>query len=217
MLDLFYQKNDYVWVSDGILSSEECDSIIKEAGPKMEDSETLDAEEARSDSEEYEFKDWRTSTGAGIFRQDYNSQQDFFSVLEKIEKVVESITGLPSSHQEQLQVLRYLPGQEYKVHHDFFHEGSDYYERVIEEGGQRLYSVVFYLNTVIKGGETHFPKLDDLKISPVMGRAVLFKNTIDGIPLYESLHAGLTPTVGEKWIAVKWVRESICESNYPPK
>ena len=138
-------------------------------------------------------------------------------VLEKIEKVVESITGLPSSHQEQLQVLRYFPGQEYKVHHDFFHEGSDYYERVIKEGGQRLYSIMFYLNTVTKGGETHFPKLDNLKVSAIKGRALLFKNTIDGIPLYESLHAGLAPVDDTKWIAVKWVRESICESNYPPK
>ena len=217
MLDLFFQKNDYVWISDGVLSSEECDSIIKEAEPKMEDSVTLDSEEARADSEDYEFKDWRTSMGTGIFRKDYNSQQDFFSVLEKIEKVVESISGLPPSHQEQLQVLRYFPGEEYKVHHDFFDEGSDYYERVTKEGGQRLYSIMFYLNTVTKGGETHFPKLDNLKVSAVKGRALFFKNTIDGIPLYESLHAGLAPIDDTKWIAVKWVRESVCESNYPPK
>ena len=205
MLDLFFQKNKYVWVSDGILSREECSSLIKEAEPQLYNSDTLDAEEKSGD---YRFKNWRTSSGCGIYKKDYNSQQDFFSVLEKIEKVVESISGLPSSHQEHLQVLRYYPDEEYKVHHDWFAEGADYYERVIKEGGQRLFTVVFYLNTVEKGGETHFPKLDDLKIKPVEGRAILFKNTVDGAPLYESMHAGLSPVDGVKWVAVKWVRES---------
>jgi prolyl 4-hydroxylase len=205
VLDLFYRKNKYVWVSDGILSGEESLSLMKEAEPQLHDSDTLDAEENSGD---YRFKDWRTSSGCGIYKKDYNSQQDFFCVLEKIEKVVESITGLPSSHQEHLQVLRYHPDQEYKVHHDWFAEGTDYYERVIKEGGQRLFTVMFYLNTVKKGGETHFPKLNDLKIKPVMGRAILFHNTADGAPLYESMHAGLPPVDDVKWVAVKWVRES---------
>ena len=178
MLDLFFQKNEYVWISDGILSDFECDSIIREAEPKMSSSETLDSMEAR-ESGEYEFQDWRTSTDTGIYRQDYNSQQEFFSVLEKTEKVVESVTGLPSSHQEPLQVVKYLPGQEYKPHHDWFAEGADFYEKLMADAGQRVYTVMFYLNTVIKGGETHFPKLDDLKIKAVKGRAILFKNTID--------------------------------------
>lgn len=205
MLDLFYKKNKYVWVSDGVLSREECSSLIKEAEPQLSDSDTLEAEENSGD---YRFKNWRTSSGCDLYKKNYNSQQDFFRVLEKIEKVIESITGLPSSHQEHLQILRYHPGEEYKVHHDFFVEETDYYERVIKEGGQRLFSVMFYLNTVAEGGETHFPKLDDLKIKPVEGRAIMFQNTVEGVPLYESLHAGLPPVNDVKWLAVKWVRES---------
>lgn len=39
--------------------------------------------------------------------------------------------------------------------------------------GLRLATMIFFLNTVEEGGELHFP-LQDLKVQPVQGRAVIF-------------------------------------------
>ena len=125
----------------------------------------------------------------------------------KIKTVVESYTGLPMQHQEQVHIVKYDVGGEYKSHHDFFHENTDYYDAVMERGGQRVYSCLFYLNDDFEGGETYFNKVK-YTVKPKKRKLVVWNNlNEDGTPNKNSMHAGLPVTKGEKWICIVWVRE----------
>jgi hypothetical protein len=116
-------------------------------------------------------------------------------------------TGVPVEHGEGFQVLHYQPGGEYQPHFDFFNPGRSGEARQLEVGGQRVATLVIYLNSVQAGGATGFPKLG-LEVAPVKGNAVFFVyKRPDGTLDEDTLHAGLPVERGEKWIATKWLRE----------
>jgi len=103
--------------------------------------------------------------------------------------------------------IRYQVGGQYKLHHDFFHPNTDYYEECVRRGGQRKKTALIYLNENFKGGETDFPKLNT-RVTPKTGKLVVWDNLDDqGNPLKDSLHAGLPVTEGTKYIVVIWIRE----------
>jgi len=201
MIDFFSQINEDLWISDGILSDKECRLLITEAKPLLSKSTILKKKNSDPSISEY-----RTSNTATLEKTNYSTQHEGYDVISKIEKVVQSLSFLPIENQEPLQVLQYSRGNEYKEHHDFFHEGTDYYEEQIKKGGQRLFSVLFYLNNVSGGGETCFPKWD-FNVTPREGRVVFWRNYKLG-PIFESLHKAEPVVGGSKWVAVKWVREA---------
>lgn len=51
-----------------------------------------------------------------------------------------------------MQILHYENGQKYEPHFDYFHDKSNQ-----ELGGHRVATVLMYLSSVEKGGETVFP------------------------------------------------------------
>ena len=174
----------------GALSNEDCQAIIDCAGERLEQSGLLGTQR----------ENYRTSSGAWLRPNDLPEQ------VGKLRGIVSDITGLPATHQESVQVLRYEVGQEYREHQDFWHPNTDYYDAQMERGGQRSWSVMVYLNTVEGGGGTGFPKLG-LAVEAEEGKLLAWQNTIDGELNYDSLHAGLPVTAGRKWVAVTWVRE----------
>lgn len=73
-------------------------------------------------------------------------------------------------------------------------------------GGQRVATVLVYLNGVSTGGGTYFPKLD-ARYTPVAGRAlVFFPCTVDGKLDPLALHTA-EKAVDEKWVCQVWVRQ----------
>jgi prolyl 4-hydroxylase len=128
---------------------------------------------------------------------------------------------VPMENQEGMQILRYINGQKYEPHHDYF---SDKYNQDPKHGGQRLVTVLMYLTTVEEGGETVFPwsepkvtgpqwsecAKEGLAVKPVRGDAVMFFSlNPDGTEDPTSLH-GSCPTVkGEKWSATKWIHTGV--------
>ena len=113
--------------------------------------------------------------------------------------------GLPLVNAEQLTVLRYAPGEEYRPHRDALGPAS--IEADHPESGNRLRTICVYLNPVESGGQTHFPSADR-SIEPRPGSAVVFDNLLaGGGPDPDSLHAGLPVARGEKWLATLWLRE----------
>jgi hypothetical protein len=127
----------------------------------------------------------------------------------KIEKIVEKESGLPIENQEKIHIVKYNIGGEYKPHHDFFHPDTDYYKNTMGNSGQRVFSFLFYLNDNFTGGETDFPT-KKIQITPKLGRLLIWRNlNEDGSLDYESFHAGLPVEMGEKYIAIVWVRENI--------
>jgi prolyl 4-hydroxylase len=177
-------------VLENILSAEECDELIELARPRLQRALTVDSEGR------HQVDQRRTSEGM------------FFTLNEvplvgRIEQRLATLLGVPASHGEGLQILHYLPGQEYEPHFDWFDPEQPGYGAITAVGGQRIASVVMYLNTPAHGGGTAFPEIG-LTVTARRGAAVYFA--------YESgdsssLHAGLPVLQGEKWIATKWLRE----------
>ncbi|WP_420145801.1 prolyl hydroxylase family protein [Sphingobium sp.] len=118
-----------------------------------------------------------------------------------------ALTGLPSRHGETLQGQRYAPGQEYKVHCDYFPVTASYWPRMRDSGGQRTWTTMIYLSPVEAGGETHFPQCEFM-VPPVEGMILIWNNmTRDGAPNRFSLHAARPVERGTKYVVTKWFRE----------
>lgn len=116
------------------------------------------------------------------------------------------MTKAPRANFEPAQVCRYDYGQFYKAHYDAFDLTTQPGRRCAETGGQRIATVLIYLNTVEKGGHTTFPKLN-LKFSPIRGRALIFfPATLDGSLDTLALHCG-EDAIEEKWLCQVWIRQ----------
>lgn len=153
-----------------------------------------------------------TETGAPYTMPDRISdtasfQRGEFPWLAEVEEAIAKMTGFPVDHGEPFQVQRYNPGGLYRPHFDYFppeQSGSASHMRV---GGQRVATVILYLSEPENGGATLFPNLG-LRIYPVIGRALFFRNTLPtGQVDPRTLHGGEEVVSGIKWIATKWIRE----------
>lgn len=179
-----------VRVLENLLTADECDDLIGEAKPRLARALTVDVDGRHQVDER------RTSQGM------------FFAIgetplVQKIEQRIADLLAMPVSHGEGLQILHYQPGQEYEPHFDWFNPEQPGFSAVTARGGQRIASVVMYLNTPEEGGGTAFPRIG-LTVTAMRGSAVYFAyDTGDEA----SLHAGLPVIKGEKWIATKWLRE----------
>ena len=123
-------------------------------------------------------------------------------LVRSLNQRIAALTGIPLENQEPLQVLHYRPGEEYVPHHDAFTPGNPQ----LEHGGNRIATVILYLNSVPAGGGTFFPEMD-MRVFPHAGLGLFFRSVKDGQVLQKSLHAGEPVLQGEKWIATKWIRE----------
>jgi len=128
-------------------------------------------------------------------------------IVGHICRCLSALVGMPTSHAEPISVLRYLPGEEYKSHYDYFTVDEQGMPQVQDTNGQRIVTVFMYLNKTDAGGETEFPRLA-IKVLPEKGKAVAFLNCdAKGQPDLDTLHAGLPVIRGEKWLATLWFRE----------
>lgn len=116
--------------------------------------------------------------------------------------------GLPPANAETLQGQRYEPGQQFRAHCDYFHENAEYWERMLETGGQRTWTAMVYLNDVEEGGATWFPRAG-VRFKPKKGMMLIWNNMMeDGAPNYDTLHEGMRVIEGTKYIVTKWFREN---------
>ncbi|WP_329742386.1 2OG-Fe(II) oxygenase [Dyella sp. A6] len=177
-------------VFDELLTTDECEALIELAKPRLQRARTVNVDGGQ------QIDPNRTSNGM------------FFALgeeplIRRIEARIAALLGIPVDHGEGLQVLHYLPGQQYEPHQDWFDPHQPGYAAITATGGQRIGSLVMYLNTPAAGGGTAFPEIG-LTVTAQRGAAVCF--TYEGGDA-ASLHAGLPVIKGEKWIATKWLRE----------
>lgn len=127
--------------------------------------------------------------------------------IRQIDQYIAASLGIPPEHGETMQGQRYAPGQHFRAHHDYFHEGESYWPRMQASGGQRTWTAMIYLNDVEEGGATWFPQ-GGLRVNPRKGLLLAWNNMApDGSPNTRTLHEGMSVVAGVKYIVTKWFRE----------
>ena len=182
-------------VLTNVLSAEECEHLIALARPRLTPSTVVDP--GTGDKRPAEYRD-----SEGMFFAPGETP-----LIAALDARFSQIMNSPVDHGEGLQVLRYGPGTRYTPHFDFLVPRNAASEQSLRRSGQRVSSLVAYLNDVPGGGETTFPRAG-LSVCPQRGNAVYFeycnsRGQVDA----ESLHAGAPVTAGEKWAVTKWMRE----------
>lgn len=180
-------------VAEQFLAPELCDWLVARAAPKMARARTFAAslDEARNNSvAEFNFV-------------------EIDMVLTLVRERIATLSGLPARGLENTQVLHYATGQRFAPHYDFLYPDSPDGAARIAEAGQRVATFLVYLSDDFDGGETEFPKLD-WRYRGAKGDAILFWNLReDGEVDLQTLHAGLAPTRGEKWLLSQWIRKAL--------
>jgi prolyl 4-hydroxylase len=143
----------------------------------------------------------RTSRGTGFGLLDTDL------VVTVLRARMAAAAGLGAATFEPVNVLNYQVGQQYEPHYDFLNPDQPALARTLALQGQRVATVLTYLNGDYEGGETRFPELD-WSFKANAGDALLFFNVDKaGRPVAKSLHAGLPPARGEKWLLSQWIRD----------
>jgi prolyl 4-hydroxylase len=186
-------RNPRVVVFGGLLSHEECDAMVADAAPRLTRSETVVVETGGN-----EVNPSRTSQGMFFGRGET-------TLCQRVEARIAALLNWPVVNGEGLQVLHYRPGAEYKPHHDYFDPAQPGMAAVLQRGGQRVATLVMYLNTPQQGGGTVFPDVS-LEVAPIKGNAVFFSYDRPHA-LTRTLHGGAPVVAGDKWVATKWLRE----------
>jgi prolyl 4-hydroxylase len=176
------------------LSPDECEALRADANSRLARSETV---ETRSGGSEVNV----ARTSQGMFFQ--RGETD---LCQRIEARIAALVNWPVENGEGIQVLRYSPGAEYKPHYDYFDPSQPGTAAILKRGGQRVGTVVMYLNTPEQGGATIFPDVG-LDVHAIEGNAVFFAYGLPD-PSSLTLHGGAPVVQGEKWVATKWMRES---------
>ena len=188
-----YDK-DEIYEFKNFLSDEECSYIINKSRPLVKKSKVIG--EGGKNVDDPKFR-----TSSNTFLKDEDDE-----IIKKISERIEKKISIDKGHFEDLQVVHYRGGEQYKPHWDAC-VGEDRCDTFIKKGGDRYATFILYLNDDFDSGETEFPKLNK-KVKPERGKAVLFFNLNDDNKTYKenSLHAGLPPENGEKWMCNKWIR-----------
>ena len=155
----------------------------------------------------------RSMVADGTKRNTYNESRtsstcnipDNEAVSINIRSQIGHMLGIHPNKIESLQGQLYEVGQEFRDHYDYF--TGEHYKAHCLSSGNRTDTIMIYLNDDVIGGETEFTMLGKT-FTPVKGKALWWKNMIDGEVNTKSLHAGRPIKEGKKYIITAWVREN---------
>lgn len=209
------------YVFHSFLTHQECDHLISLAEPKIARSYVVDSKTGASKQDEV-----RTSYGAAL-----SLGED--EIVARIEAKIAEWTHLPPAHGEPIQVLRYVNGQKYDAHWDWFDDPQHKDPSV----SNRIATVLLYLSGAEEGGETSLPladpilpsrwnttglsecaRRDGIAVRPQKGDALLFWDMDLGGSKGDrrALHASCPTTRGTKWTATKWIHNKVYSGEFNP-
>ena len=173
----------------GFLSDEECARLTR----------MIDAVARPSSLHEVDY--------ASGFRTSYSGDLDPRDpFVAGISARIDTLLGVPPEIGEPVQGQRYLPGQQFKPHNDWFYTSEGYWPEEQRRGGQRSWTAMAYLNDVEQGGATLFTEIG-IEIEPKPGVLLLWNNALpDGRPNESTMHAGMPVLEGAKYVITKWYR-----------
>jgi prolyl 4-hydroxylase len=185
--------------SEGFASSAECDWLISRARPHLKAAEVYDP----------------VHQGGTRIEHVRNNRDMSFDIVQSdlilmaLRERIAKLASLGGESFEPTMILNYAPGQRFAPHFDFVDATSAHLQNDIAKNGQRVATFLLYLNDDFAGGETDFPTLG-WRFKGAKGDAVLFYNVDSyGQPDLRTLHAGLEPSSGEKWVLSQWLRAHV--------
>jgi prolyl 4-hydroxylase len=180
---------------EGIAAPELCDWLIARARSKLEPAGVYDLETGRQRVESV-----RTNSAC------YFPWKDSDVLLLVLRARMASVAELPVYAMESTAVLHYTVGQQFLPHFDFLDTGKPGHAKDVAGRGQRVLTFLISLSDDYEGGETEFPALGK-RWKGRKGNGLFFWNVEpDGTMDRRTLHAGLAPTRGEKWLLSQWIR-----------
>ena len=172
---------------NGFVAPAVCDWIVARARPMLAPAKVYDPGTGG-----YRQESVRDNSECHFLRK--NSDLVLLALRARIAKAVE----LPVGAMDAPAVLHYTPGQRFLPHFDFLDTSHPGHAKQVAESGQRVLTLLLYLNDDYEGGETSFPALK-WRYKGRKGDALLFWNVdTAGQPDRRTLHAGTAPTRGEK-------------------
>lgn len=196
------------------IDADMCRDLIDRANVISKDLPTYDANLAKNF---VECLSTQKESGYFIDESRGNRTQIFFDrndpLIFPIRKKIAELANLPLEHQTRPLLTIYSEGDEYKNHFDYIPSPG--------QGGQRLKSIVLYLNDDYEGGTTYFEQ-HRLFINPEKGKLLIFDNIKQEIWKFvgeelfyrngrdESVKHKVIPVrKGKKFVIVLWIREDV--------
>ncbi|KAL8449937.1 hypothetical protein Emag_003498 [Eimeria magna] len=167
------------------------------AKPAPATSDELPIGEATPSGEhtEYTTTESKTRTSKSVLLQEAQTPG-----VVSVELLASALAQMPLQHLEGLVLVKYDEGEYFNEHHD---------------GAFRPKTVLLYLNEVEDGGYTHFTRLG-LQIAPAAGCGAVWGNvTPSGCMDTRTLHAGVPPTKGTKYVVNCFFNESVVRFEQP--
>ena len=196
-------KTPLIYYIDNFVKNQEIEFIINASKDKLKK-----AHVSYLEKDKHKYKNY-----TGRTNRSYWLPKDEDPIVLRLCKRIAKEINCDWKHFENYQVIHYNPGEEYKYHYDAYDKKDlEKYNEFCGERGNRLRTVLVYLNDVIEGGGTGFDTLNEYEgeviVEPKMGKMVVFNNVNDDGSLnLKSRHAGLPVIKGEKWAFNLWLRE----------
>jgi len=189
-------ETPHICTIDGALAEDACDWIMTSLHGKVRPARVFDRATGASRVE-------RARTNSA-FEYDI-VQADLVLLLARAR--IAAASGFATNALENTNVLHYTVGQQFARHFDFLEPNAPGFAREIARMGQRAATFLIYLNDDYEGGETDFPAIE-LRNKGRKGDGLFFRNTdASGAPDRLTVHAGLPPISGEKWLLSQWIRD----------
>eukprot|EP00656_Telonema_subtile_P019153 TRINITY_DN20433_c0_g1_i1.p1 TRINITY_DN20433_c0_g1~~TRINITY_DN20433_c0_g1_i1.p1 ORF type:complete len:283 (+),score=36.32 TRINITY_DN20433_c0_g1_i1:131-979(+) len=184
---------------EDIISHEDCLEIINLARDHMARAQVVDGDGIASEGSQK--VEGRTNDSHWL-------RHDASPAVDRAVTRISELVGIDPHCAEDLQVIRYKPGQQYIKHWDGFHPSDPSCKDVLQDEGNRMVTALLYLSHVEEGGGTGFVNLR-FEVSPCPGKLLVFHNCyVDTRATHtDSNHSGLPVVKGEKWACNLWFRE----------
>lgn len=185
----------HVLTIDGFIDEATCAWIRDRAEPYLEKAKVFDPETGEGQVK------WSRTNSAASF-----ALLDCDLVMLLVRQRIARATGLPVAGLEPFHVLHYAPGEAFTPHYDWLDPSKAGHQADLEEFGQRVATFLVYLNEDFEGGETQM-EAAGVRHRGKTGDALFWANVRpDGRIDLATMHAGLPPTSGEKWVYSQWLR-----------
>jgi prolyl 4-hydroxylase len=183
---------------EGFAAPELCDWLIARAAPKLGLAQVYDPDTGGARREQV-----RTN------RECHLTGADGGFLLYVLRARIAASAELPVGAMEATAILHYTAGQEFLPHFDFLNTDKPAIAAEVARSGQRVLTFLLSLGDAYEGGETEFPVLGR-RWKGRKGSALFFWNVEpNGAPDKRTLHAGLPPSSGEKWLLSQWIRSRV--------